>query len=95
MPVPLRPYILLRTLVALWLSTSPLPTLGAQDSEDVPLVVDMGSHWLEGIVPQHNGDLPSTLVGTRITQVWCTLWCCNHRSTSFSGCNSRHEMPSY
>ncbi|GAX82245.1 hypothetical protein CEUSTIGMA_g9673.t1 [Chlamydomonas eustigma] len=37
--------------------------------EDVPLVIDMGSHWLEGIVPNRSENLPASLTGTKIIQI--------------------------
>lgn len=36
--------------------------------DDVPLIIDMGAHWLEGIVPNRSENLPASLCGTKITQ---------------------------
>ncbi|GBF94709.1 adenylate cyclase [Raphidocelis subcapitata] len=46
---------------------APLP--GAADNEHVPLVIDMGSHWLDGMQPLSQVNNPSALMGIRLTQI--------------------------
>lgn len=47
-------------------SKDPLPCLALVDNEHAPLLIDMGSHWVEGIQPAGTA---SALVGIRITQI--------------------------
>ena len=39
------------------------------DSEHVPMVIDMGAHWLDGLQPLSQVNNPGALMGLRLTQV--------------------------